>query len=172
MAGRVELGADDEVAASSRGRSPAQCADVPVAVQAVTLIQLLARELERDEDRRLRGAPMTVPQMAVAAEVAAHGSRTVGELAAAVCCVPANITALVDRLQRKGFARRSASIIDRRITTISLTPAGEAALAATRSRGSPGSRIAEALDDDGLCGLVEMLGPLYLTLTNHSEEES
>ncbi len=169
--GRLEP-ADEGIAASARGQPPAECQDVPLAVQAATLIQLLARELGRDEDRRLRGAPMTAPQMAVAAELAARGSRTVGELAGAVCCVPANLTALADRLERKGFACRTASVIDRRVTTISLTPAGEAALAATRSRGSAASRIAEALDEDRVSELVEMLGSLYTTLANHPEVES
>lgn len=170
--GRPEPGAVDAVVSSTGSQPPAQCEDVPLAVQAATLIQLLARELRRDEDSRLRDAPLTAPQLAVAAELAARGSRTVGELAGAVCCVPANITALVDRLERKGFARRSASALDRRVTTISLTPAGEAALAATRGTGSAASRIAEALDGGRATELVGILGPLYLAVTNHKEEES
>jgi len=158
--------ADRATAGSGVGEGPAQCAGVPLADQASTLIGLLARELRREDDSRFRNAPLTAAQLAVATALAGHGSLTVGGLADAVCCVPANITALVDRLEDKGLARRSADPTDRRVTAVSLTRAGEEALAATRGRAGSASRLGGALDERRLSELVGLLGTLYLALTD------
>ena len=164
--GSSERPGDDRTASGDEGQRPVQCETVPLADQAAALIGLVARELKRDEDGRFRDAPLTSAQLAVAAALETHGSLTVGGLADAVCCVPANITALVDRLEDKGLARRSADPTDRRVTAVSLTRAGEEALAATRGRAGSASRLGGALDERRLSELVGLLGTLYLALTD------
>jgi DNA-binding MarR family transcriptional regulator len=50
-----------------------------------------------------------------------------GALAARLHCDPSNVTFLVDRLEERGLAERTAAPHDRRVKAVSLTPAGAAA---------------------------------------------
>jgi DNA-binding MarR family transcriptional regulator len=54
------------------------------------------------------------------------------ELATALNCDPSYITAMIDDLERAGFASRQASASDRRVKTVVLTPRGAAALRTAR----------------------------------------
>ena len=49
------------------------------------------------------------------------------ELAALLGCDASYVTAMIDDLERSGYARRRASASDRRVKTIELTPAGRRA---------------------------------------------
>ena len=50
------------------------------------------------------------------------------ELAVALNCDASYITAMVDDLERAGYAERRAGVADRRVKTIALTPKGRKAL--------------------------------------------
>lgn len=54
--------------------------------------------------------------------------RPMGELARAMNCDASYVTAMVDDLERAGYAKRLAATADRRIKTIALTPRGQEAL--------------------------------------------
>ena len=54
------------------------------------------------------------------------------ELAKAMNCDPSYVTAMVDDLERAGYAVRQADANDRRVKTVALTPAGAAALRIAR----------------------------------------
>ncbi len=58
-----------------------------------------------------------------------EGPLTAGELAARTGLAPPSVTGLVDRLERKGFARRVADPNDRRRVRVERSPEGLAALA-------------------------------------------
>lgn len=51
-----------------------------------------------------------------------HGSRTAGALAAVSGLTPAAITALIDRLEARGFVRRARSAEDRRKVMVEMGP--------------------------------------------------
>ena len=143
------------------------CEGVPFGEQLSALITLLDRELKRDEAVQFNGAPLSAAQFSIAQSLEESGSLTIGELASAVCCVPANMTALVDRLERKGFARRVARPADRRVTGVALTPEGRRALAETAERtGSRYQRLSAALSEGELQSLVGRLGSLYVQLVS------
>jgi MarR family transcriptional regulator, organic hydroperoxide resistance regulator len=50
--------------------------------------------------------------------------RTMGEIAAVLHCDRSNVTGIVDSLEERDLARRTASASDRRVKLIALTPAG------------------------------------------------
>jgi DNA-binding MarR family transcriptional regulator len=52
-----------------------------------------------------------------------------GRLAETWRCDASNVTFMVDRLEERGYVRRETSSTDRRVKTVVLTPAGEAARA-------------------------------------------
>ena len=54
--------------------------------------------------------------------------RPMRELAVAMNCDASYITAMVDDLERAGYAERRAGVTDRRVKTIALTPKGRKAL--------------------------------------------
>ena len=54
--------------------------------------------------------------------------RPMRELAVAMNCDASYITAMVDDLERAGYAERRAGLADRRVKTIALTPKGRKAL--------------------------------------------
>lgn len=142
-----------------------RCEGVPPAEQIAALITLLGREVKRDEEARFRGAPLTASQYTIASSLAAAGSLTITELAAVGCCVPANVTALVDRLERKGLAHRLAGSKDRRVTRVELTSAGMSAVAATATRTRAGyESITAALSEADQQSLTQLLGRLYVEL--------
>jgi DNA-binding MarR family transcriptional regulator len=58
-----------------------------------------------------------------------EGPLTAGDLAARTALAPPSVTGLIDRLERKGFARRVADPDDRRRVRVERSPEGLAALA-------------------------------------------
>lgn len=57
-----------------------------------------------------------------------HEPRPMGELARAMNCDASYVTAMVDDLERAGYAERLTDPADRRVKTIALTPKGREAL--------------------------------------------
>lgn len=150
--------------------APEACAASPPAVQAASLISLLAREIERDETEAFRDCSLTPPQYAIARSLAA-GPLMMTELARVGCCVPANATALVDRLVRKGLAERIPDPTDRRITRVALTAAGQGAVADTATHlGGRQDRLTAALPERDLAAIVPVLGRLYVALAAGGSE--
>jgi len=64
----------------------------------------------------------------------ARGPMSAGELAEALSLTPGTITALLDRLESGGLARRSPAAEDRRRVVVVLTERGHAAAAASEQR--------------------------------------
>jgi DNA-binding MarR family transcriptional regulator len=144
---------------------PEACETTPLPEQTATLISLLASAVGRDETLAFRDCPLTPQQFALARTLAKAGPLMLSEIARVCCCVPANITGLVDRLERKGLARRLSDPSDRRVTRVALTDAGERALAETTARISPRpSRLVAAISGEEMRTLVDLLGRLYLGL--------
>jgi DNA-binding MarR family transcriptional regulator len=80
-----------------------------------------------------------------------HGPRTAGALAAASGLTPAAITALIDRLEARGFVTRTRSTEDRRKVMIEMGPrAHEVTERHYRPIGSEGLRSLEAFSDQEL----------------------
>jgi len=85
-----------------------------------------AQDIERDLQSRLREHGQTLPRFDCLATLdrAPEGGLTMGELSARLRVSNGNVTGVVDRLVREGFAERSSPPGDRRRIHIALTPRG------------------------------------------------
>jgi DNA-binding MarR family transcriptional regulator len=92
-------------------------------------IARLARLL-RQQDRSGHGATFS----SALASIARHGGPTHGELAAMEQVAPPTITAVVGKMEADGLVTRETDPNDRRVTRIRITEAGEAHIAANRTR--------------------------------------
>lgn len=78
---------------------------------------------------------LTFPQWLVLVNVES-GKQTVSDLAQVCEVTPANITGIVDRLERDGLVTRARSEQDRRVVFVALTPGGRRRYAAVRAAGT------------------------------------
>jgi len=79
---------------------------------------------------------LTFPQWFLLKHVRLHGRVAATELAEALDVTPANVTGMVDRLEREGLAARARSEEDRRVVFVTLTPAGRAKMRAIEEAGA------------------------------------
>lgn len=70
---------------------------------------------------------------------------------------PSTVTRTVSRLERSGYVVCSTDVMDRRSNIVQLTPAGAAATAAVEARQAEVSWGLEALSDDEVTTLLELL---------------
>jgi DNA-binding MarR family transcriptional regulator len=87
--------------------------------------------------RRLRQesvGDVTASQMSALSSINMSGGASLGALAAVERIAPPSMTRIVARLEEQGFVRRRPDEVDRRVSRLEITPAGEALLAETRSR--------------------------------------
>src|SRR5262245_934498 len=110
-------------------------ATVPPSEHVYPVVNLLqvATLLREELDEGLRaGAGVSLAEHDALMQLIQHGPRMpLGELADLVLFTQSGITRLVDRLERKGLARREFSAEDRRITFAALTDEGRAKLEQT-----------------------------------------
>lgn len=88
-------------------------------------ISRLHRALERADD-----ATLSMQQYRVLALLADEGARA-SQLAQRLAVTKPTVTSLTDSLVERGLATRDAEDGDRRVVTVSITPAGRAAVTAT-----------------------------------------
>lgn len=73
---------------------------------------------------------MSPPQFFVIKMLAAGQASTTKQLAAVLGVTPANITGLIERLERDGFVARERDAKDRRVVRLTLTPKAQKGLSA------------------------------------------
>lgn len=84
--------------------------------------------------------------------------RTQSEIAAAIGIQPPNFGALLDGLEKRGLAKRSRSLVDRRSHALNLTPKGKALLSeAIKLVSEQDSQICQRLGPGGREALLQML---------------
>lgn len=74
--------------------------------------------------RELHAHGLTFPQWFIVKSLRRDGRRTAKELADILGVTPANVTGIVDRLERDGLVTRSRGNEDRRVVYVRLTEAG------------------------------------------------
>ncbi len=89
-------------------------------VAARAFVGIVARSLADAE------AELTPPQLRVLMIIATRGPLNLTDLALVMAVHPSNATRAADRLVTGGFLDRQESVVDRRRTVLSLTPAGRA----------------------------------------------
>jgi DNA-binding MarR family transcriptional regulator len=103
---------------------------------------------------------------AALATINREGPLTLGELAAREQVAPPSITRAVTKLEQRGFVSRAVDSSDRRVSRVSITPAGAAHLEANRTRRTAwlASRLAGLPTDDvaRVAGALDVLEQLSL----------
>jgi DNA-binding MarR family transcriptional regulator len=94
----------------------------------------------RQQDEGGLGATST----AALSSVTNRGPMTLGELAACEQVAPPTMTKVVEKLESQGFVTRQVDAKDRRVSRVTVTPAGRRHLEATRARRT--SWLASRLD--------------------------
>lgn len=101
----------------------------------------------------------------------ADGPKTAGQLSAATGLRPAATTALVDRLVRKGFVRRTANAEDRRQVLVEMTDEG---MARTWECYAPmveeGQRVMSGLTRNELTSMRDLLVRIRELTDRHRED--
>jgi len=86
------------------------------------------------------------------------GPRPAGAIAAATSLTPAAVTALVDRLEARGFVRRMRSAEDRRRVMVEMTEkAHEVTARYYRPIAEEGARFLQTFSEDGLRAILRFL---------------
>ena len=110
----------------SRYRGPA---DHVRALDAYVKLARAASAVERAVNDHLADADLTPSQFGVLEALHHLGPQPQGVLARKILTSPANLTTVLDKLQRRALIRRSRDAGDRRVVRIDLTPDGEALVA-------------------------------------------
>jgi DNA-binding MarR family transcriptional regulator len=87
--------------------------------------------------RRLRqndGSDATPSQVSALSSVEAHGSLTLGELAAYERVAPPSMTRIVSHLEERDLVLREVDASDRRVARVSITDAGRTLLTEVRNK--------------------------------------
>lgn len=114
---------------------------------------------------RLAEIGLTYPQYLIMMVLWQDGPRTLGAIASRLCLAQNAITPLVDRLEKAGFITRSRNADDRRVTTIALTPMGEA-LHDSAAAAQGEVRCQTMLEDDELETMRDTLLALVARMEN------
>ena len=93
------------------------------------LLRQIVRTIDLDGRELSRHSGMTTPQLILLQTVEAQGPSPVGSIAKAMNLTQATVTNIIDRLELKTLVVRTRSQSDKRKVLISLTTAGEQALA-------------------------------------------
>lgn len=112
----------------------------------------------------MRAHGLTFAQVMLMKQLREHGRLTARELADALDVTPANVTGIVDRLEREGLATRARSGEDRRVVFVRLTEDGHQRMEAIQREGA-GRILADAFEGwtaEELAQLRELLGRLRI----------
>lgn len=88
-------------------------------------LRWLVRAVYQDSAGTGKRFGLTVAQSGVLRNLAIHGPLSSADLSRKLYVTPANITGIVDRLEKKGLVERVRQAADRRVSLISLTESGQ-----------------------------------------------
>lgn len=87
-------------------------------------IRTLYRTVLKRLNTRLRSEKITFSQYNILLELSRKGPMQMNKLSENMLVAPANVTGLVDRMERKGYVRRRRDQKDRRLYVIEVTQSG------------------------------------------------
>lgn len=91
----------------------------------VSAIRRIARVVYLDSRRMVKTIGLSNPQCLVLKAIDTHGATSLAMLGRILNVTSANMTGLVDRLEKKGLVRRARKEGDRRVTMVELTEEGK-----------------------------------------------
>jgi len=132
--------------------------------EAHALLVVIGKRLERSADTFFKEIDLSAAQFDIMRFLWRQDHLTLGELSQFCGCAPANITGLVDRLEKKGLLERSPDPHDRRVARIALTEEGQKLREPTARIVEKYFAIFQVLEPEDLRVLVELLKKFYRRL--------
>jgi len=164
--GRKDDDMTDTIPATTTERSQ-ECAQ-----QALRLIPQFSRWVSAQVEQDHIGGDLSLRQLTVLYYIREQ-TPTLGFVAKQLMVTPAVVTGIVDRLERRGFVRRTSDPGDRRVVRLSLTDSGRKVSIETEQ--SLIALVAARLDhspDSDLAALQHGLGTLARVLTDLEKRAS
>jgi DNA-binding MarR family transcriptional regulator len=124
-------------------------------------IRAIYRTALKRLNARLGEEGLTYPQYSVLLAIGQNGPMQMNRLSDYMLVAPANVTGLVDRLERRGYVKRKRQTMDRRLYVITLTEKGEGVFRKVSSRFQQYARglssgLSESEIDDALSALKKV----------------
>lgn len=136
-------------------------ADRPQLRSAVEVVQGWIDRRQRAMFARLHSCGQSPAQLHVLGLLRDHGPITVTQLAARLGIAPPSASTIAERMVEAGLVHRERGLVDRRLVSLSLTPAGSEALArASGGRRDTIERVLGQLTDHELVDVVRLAGRL------------
>ena len=92
--------------------------------QIVSAIRRMTRAVYLDSKKMVKQIGLSNPQCLVLKAIDENGPSSLASMSRYLNVSPANMTGLVDRLEKKGLVRRTSKLGDRRVTIVELTGEG------------------------------------------------
>lgn len=93
--------------------------------QIVSAIRRMTRAVYLDSKKMVKQIGLSNPQCLVLKAIDENGPSSLASMSRHLNVSPANMTGLVDRLEKKGLVRRTSKLGDRRVTIVELTDEGK-----------------------------------------------
>jgi len=130
---------------SEAGSGPSGPALLAEATEIVRLLRAVRRYVEQPNDAAMRESGLTMPQVSTLTVLSDRGPLPLKDLSRELGLSHSTVSGIVDRLERRGLARRAVDLADRRISLISVTDVVDAYAREGYSRGQAG-RLLPALE--------------------------
>lgn len=130
--------------------------------ETVAAIRRVGLALKGRFHARLAEHGLTFPQAMILRALHKEGRRTARELADAMCVTPANITGILDRLERDRLVTRSRNPDDRRVVYVRLTEKGHGKVEALQENATLLSDLFEGWSEADLKKLRALLAKVRL----------
>jgi len=114
----VERAGPEGPEADSGPSDPALLAE---ATEIVRLLRSVRRYVEQPKDAAMRESGLTMPQVSTLTVLSDRGPLALKDLSRELGLSHSTVSGIVDRLERRGLARRAVDLADRRISLISVT---------------------------------------------------
>jgi DNA-binding MarR family transcriptional regulator len=135
--------ADPESSGAGSGASdPALLAE---ATEIVRLLREVRRYIEQPQDTAMRESGLTMPQVSTLTVLFDRGPLPLKDLSRELGLSHSTVSGIVDRLERRGLARRTVDPADRRVSLISVTDSVDAYARRGYTRSQAG-RLLSALE--------------------------
>jgi DNA-binding MarR family transcriptional regulator len=132
-------------------------------IEAGAMLRRLMLDFENDDDFVIGTTGVSFCHLLALRSLCSPGPMSVGDVGRRLCANSSSTTRVIDHLERNGLVQRQRHATDRRMITLSITPAGRriAALAEPLARDAWARRFAP-LDEDRFETLFEILSSMNI----------
>ena len=108
-------------APAAGGNGGADSELIAQASEIARLLRAVRKQVEQPQDAAARGSGLTMPQVSTLSVLFDRGPLSLKDLSGELGLSHSTVSGIVDRLERRGLARRALDPADRRVTRIGVT---------------------------------------------------